>query len=1510
MDPQQFNEQIEEFRSHIRRVIHKYSETTAASSETTDALFEELSGAMDELLASNETLLCQKDAELKDVSKFPEENPNPILRLSMNGVIRYANPASRMALEKWDCQVGGPVPADWMERVRQINQSNQNQSLDLELGSQWFSFRFVPIREAGSINVYGEEITERKQSEQRLIDQADLFESVHDAIIATDAQMTITAWNRAAEELYGWTQAEAIGQNASRLLQSDLVGPTRDNVLEQVRQTSLFVGEVTHHAKDGRRIVVEVHNRVRKDTTGQIMGYISANRDITYRRQIAAERERLLAENQRQKNLLDAIFEADPGGLAVVIGDGLEFAYANPAYRFLCPHNGTDLIGQPYEAIWNAADLNCYSEPIREVVCSGRPFQTLGFERHFPDGAQRVFTLQARRIDWDDQPAALIALWDTTEARQAEELIRESERRESTILASITDCCYLLDKHWRFTRINDQALEMFHKTRPELLGRSFWDAFPQARGTIIEKNYLRAVQEKTPLHYETLSPINGLWVEVHTYPSTEGMLIIFRDITSRRDLLAQVEHQAAELTALFDAMTDVVVLYDAAGKPVRANRAAIQAYGFDPCFVERGSVIRKMSLRHPDGSLYRVEELPSLRAIRGETISAEKAIFTSISGDERTILMFSSPIYAPDRSLSGLMLVWHDITEMELAAKVLARYQLLFENTPEMILFVRLADGRILEANRAAERAYGYSRDELLALRIADLRAPDTHAQIGPQMADAAASGILFETRHCRKDGETFSVEVSSIGADLGGERVNLSIIHDISERKQAEQVLAAQQEWFHTTLASIGDAVITTDAQGTITFLNPVAERITGWSQSEADGQPMERVFPIINELTQRPAENPVGKVLRQGGVIGLANHTALIARDGRIIPIEDSAAPIQNSAGETLGVVMVFHDVTEKRKAEEAVLRSELRFRSLYENNLDGCLLTHPDGAILSANPQACQMLGMTEAEICQAGRAGIVLPSVQLDEMLKERQQTGKAQAELTLRRKDGSTFVAEVSSIVYTEPDGSARTSLTFRDITDRYQAQQALQRSEERYRGLFEGMTEGFALHEIQCDEEGHPIDYRFLEINPAFEQLTGLRREQVLGKLHNQVLSDDDPKWVEIYGRVALTGEPVHFENYSPALKMYFDVFAYRPAPLQFAVIFVNVTERKQSEEILHASQQKISDILGSIQDGFMQIDREWNFLYVNRWAADNLGWEPQALLGKNIWEIFPALHGTVQESNYRQVMDEGRPVHFEAAGVLTERCYDIRVYPAQEGISIIWVDVTERKRAEEEVRSSTIQIELQRRLLEQREQERQQIARDLHDGPVQELTGAHFALEELLKKNRDETMTQELQAIRQAIKDQVAELRSFAGELRPPALSKFGLEKAIRSHAEPFQEKHPGFRVSIDASEQGGLLPEDVRLALYRIYQEAMTNVAKHCQPAEVTIRLRKIEGEVRLEIVDHGPGFDLPGDWLALARGGHLGLVGMRERAEAIGGRLEIDSQIGQGTRIQVTVPLHTTV
>jgi PAS domain S-box-containing protein len=223
--------------------------------------------------------------------------------------------------------------------------------------------------------------------------------------------------------------------------------------------------------------------------------------------------------------------------------------------------------------------------------------------------------------------------------------------------------------------------------------------------------------------------------------------------------------------------------------------------------------------------------------------------------------------------------------------------------------------------------------------------------------------------------------------------------------------------------------------------------------------------------------------------------------------------------------------------------------------------------------------------------------------------------------------------------------------------ERKQSEQALRASEACYRQLFNAMLSGFALHEIICDGSGKPIDYRFLEVNPAFERITGLRAADILGKTVLEVLPETEDYWIDTYGKVALTGNPVRFENYSQALDKHFEVVAFSPRPRQFAAAFMDITERKASEEVLRAAkkelEQRVQDrtrelrsaneilekIFSSIHLLVAFLDRDLNFIRVNEKYARTDGHDPAFFIGKNHFDLYP---NQENEAIFRQVVEKG----------------------------------------------------------------------------------------------------------------------------------------------------------------------------------------------------------------------------------------------------------------------------
>jgi two-component system cell cycle sensor histidine kinase/response regulator CckA len=272
----------------------------------------------------------------------------------------------------------------------------------------------------------------------------------------------------------------------------------------------------------------------------------------------------------------------------------------------------------------------------------------------------------------------------------------------------------------------------------------------------------------------------------------------------------------------------------------------------------------------------------------------------------------------------------------------------------------------------------------------------------------------------------------------------SLTIHRAMRHRAHALSESHAIRDLLETTLASIGDAVLTTDATGRLTFANATAQALLRWPAAEMTGQPLEEVFRIINEYSRAPVENPVGKVLREGTIVGLANHTVLLARDGTEIPIDDSAAPIRDTAGAIQGTVLVFRDITERRRAE-AMGRL---LASIVESSEDAIISKDLHGVITSWNEGAERLLGYTAAEAIGQPITLIADPE-RLEEMAQilERITRGERVEHYdTLRRTKGGQIV-HVSLTVSPIHDASGRivgASKIARDIT-------ALRRLEEQLR---------------------------------------------------------------------------------------------------------------------------------------------------------------------------------------------------------------------------------------------------------------------------------------------------------------------------------------------------------------------------------------------------------------------------------------------------------------------------
>ncbi|MGH6693340.1 MAG: PAS domain-containing protein, partial [Gammaproteobacteria bacterium] len=331
---------------------------------------------------------------------------------------------------------------------------------------------------------------------------------------------------------------------------------------------------------------------------------------------------------------------------------------------------------------------------------------------------------------------------------------------------------------------------------------------------------------------------------------------------------------------------------------------------------------------------------------------------------------------------------------------------------------------------------------------------------------------------------------------------------------------LQRQREWFAVTLASIGDAVITTDVTGNVTFLNRVAEALTGWPTAEAAGKPLTEVFCIVNEQTHHAVENPVRKVLEAGRIVGLANHTALLARDGTLYAVEDSAAPIRDTDGNVAGVVMVFRDVTQQRRASEALRREreaseEVRNRlaAVVESSDDAIISKTIDGIITTWNQAAERMFGYTAREMIGRPVTTLFPPElIEEEAVILARLRRGERIESYETVRVTKAGRRLDVSLTVSPIRDASGAVigaSKIARDITQRRRADETL-REETR---ILEILNETGRAIAAQLD-----LQSLVQTVTDAATQLSGAK----FGAFFYNVVEDN----AESYVLYALSGAP------------------------------------------------------------------------------------------------------------------------------------------------------------------------------------------------------------------------------------------------------------------------------------------------------------------------------------------------------------------------------------------------
>ncbi len=700
--------------------------------------------------------------------------------------------------------------------------------------------------------------------------------------------------------------------------------------------------------------------------------------------------------------------------------------------------------------------------------------------------------------------------------------------------------------------------------------------------------------------------------------------------------------------------------------------------------------------------------------------------------------------------------------------------------------------------------------------------------------------------------------------------------------------------------LESISDSFVALDTNWMYTYVNEKAAQTFGRTREQLIGKHIWTEFP---EGVGQPFYKAYYKAMETQQPIFLEEYYPPYDRwfENRIYPSKD-------------GLSIFFHDITDHKRAELSLLEAEEKYRSIFENAVEGIFQSTPQGRFIAVNPAMARIYGYASPQemissITDINRQIHADPQKRTEFIGLLNSKGFVEKFEARNLRKDGSVFWTKTNARAVRDANGKILYYEGFvTNITERKRAQEELQRNEQVLRLFVENSPAAIAMFDR---------DMKYIVASRRYLVDYDLGNQDVVGRSHYEIFPEIPERWKEIHRRCLAGAVESAEEDPFPRANGKLDWVRWEIHPVYETsgeiggiILFSEViTERKQAEESLRESEERYR-LLVNESPYAIGVHQDGKIVFANPSALRLFGAQnKEELIGKPILElIHPETQAAARERIGRMLQGEtglypteDRYLQMDGSVVPVEVTAAPFTHAGRPAIQVIALDITERKCVEEELRLHRDRLaDLSRRLVEVHEAESRAIGRELHDQIGQMLTALKLTLEiasqlppELREKKNKQT--QEL------VNDLLKRVSALSLELRPPMLDDLGLIPALLWHINRFEEQ-TGIAVGFKHSgAEGRRFGAEVETTAYRVIQEAFTNIARHARAGRTRLEVHAGSGRMKIQIEDDGAGFD---PQTAFEK--HRGLGGMRERIGLLKGSLRIESQTGKGALLFIELPL----